>query len=120
MRLASNRLQNCARKGREGMSITVLWEARFTQGQANEGQAVIKRIWDDMTRFQGYVDHETIVDVDDPGHVVVVSHWTSRQAADRVRDEYSRNPNAVEANRLAVEPRRRIVGATVDQASRAA
>jgi heme-degrading monooxygenase HmoA len=102
------------------MSVTVVWEAYFGQQSAEGGQATIKRIWDDMTRCAGYIDHETIVDLNDSGHVLVVSHWNSREAADRVREEYSRNPNALEANRLALEPRRRIVGTVVDQTSKAA
>ena len=69
------------------MSVTVLWEARFGQQHSEEGKATIKRIWEDMTRIAGYVDHETIVDLDNPGHVVVISHWRSRDAADRVPDD---------------------------------
>src|SRR5919109_2015923 len=98
------------------MSVMVLWEAKFGQNRAEKGQDAIKRIWDDMTKYAGYLDHEMIVDIDDPGHVLIVSHWTSREAADRVREEYADNPNAVAANQLALEPRRRIVGATVDHA----
>lgn len=102
------------------MSITVLWDARFRQQNAQAGQDVVKRIWDDMTGFAGYIDHEAIVDVGDSGHVVVVSHWSSREAADRALTEYRNHPNAVEANSLALEPRRRTVGATVHQSAKAA
>lgn len=102
------------------MNVTVVWEARFGPDNANQGQKVLKRIWNDMTQCAGYVDHETIADVGDPGHVVVISHWSSREAADRIRDEYSQHPNALEANRLSLEPRRRIVGELVDRAAKAA
>jgi quinol monooxygenase YgiN len=102
------------------MSVVVLWEAKFGRDHTEEGQAVIKRIWDDMSQFAGYVDHETIVDVSDPGHVVVISHWASREAADRVLAEYRNHPNAVQANRLAVEPRRRTLGVIIDTAAKAA
>jgi hypothetical protein len=50
--------------------------------------------------------------VDEPGHFVVVSHWSSREAADLVRDQYASNPNAIRANALVMEPRRRFVGQT--------
>jgi len=78
------------------MGITVVWEARFASRDADNGQGVIKRIWNDKTRFAGYVYHETIVDIYDPGHVVVISHWASREAADRVLAEYRNHSNAVE------------------------
>jgi hypothetical protein len=55
------------------MNVTVVWEARFRPDNANQGQKVLKRIWNDMIQCAGYVDHETIADVDDPGHVVVIS-----------------------------------------------
>ena len=102
------------------MKVAVVWEAHFGPDNANQCQMIIKRIWNNMTKCAGYVDHETIADVGDPGHVVVISHWSSREAADRIRDEYSQHPNAVEANRLSLEPRRRIVGEIVDWAAKAA
>ena len=42
-----------------------------------------------MTRFQGYVSHLILRDEDERGHLLVVSEWTSRDAADRSLDEYS-------------------------------
>lgn len=95
-------------------------EAKFGRDDAQEGQAVIKRIWDDMTQLAGYVDHETIVNVADPGHVLVISHWASAEAADRVLAEYKKHPNAAQANRLALEPRRRTLGVIIDTAAKAA
>jgi quinol monooxygenase YgiN len=97
-----------------------VWEARFGPDNANQGQKILKRIRNDMTQFAESVDHETIADVGDPGHVVVISHWSSRAAADRIRHEYSQHPNALEANRLSLEPRRRIVGEIVDSAAKVA
>jgi quinol monooxygenase YgiN len=102
------------------MNITAAWEARFGPDNVNQGKMILKRIWNDMTKCAGYVDHETIADVGDPGYVVVISHWSSRAAADRIRHEYSQHPNALEANRLSLEPRRRIVGEIVDSAAKVA
>lgn len=47
-----------------------------------------------------------IQDLDQPGHLIVVSRWASRQAADAAMS-YASHPNA----RRASEPRRRTVGA---------
>lgn len=93
--------------------VHVVWEFRFPPAALAEGEQVVHAIWRDMTRFDGYVDHEVVRDVDDPGHLVVLSRWTSREHADRIRDEYAGHPNAVLADSLVSQPRRRVVAATV-------
>jgi heme-degrading monooxygenase HmoA len=50
-----------------------------------------------MRQFPGYVDHKIVRGLDDPGHVLVISHWTSREA----------------------EPRRRWIGVRVEDCSAA-
>lgn len=35
-----------------------------------------------MPDFEGYVSHKLIEDLDDPGHMLVVSEWASRERAD--------------------------------------
>jgi quinol monooxygenase YgiN len=42
-----------------------------------------------MTRFDGYVAHELIEDLDDSGHLLVVSQWASREHADEALREYA-------------------------------
>jgi len=93
-------------------TVTVIWESRFGRERAAEGCEINQRIWADMRTINGYLDHELLEDVDEPGHFVVVSHWISREAADRIRDHYASNPNAIRANALVIEPRRRFVGKT--------
>jgi quinol monooxygenase YgiN len=91
------------------MGVTVIWEAQFNPENAARGEDAMKRIWEDMRGFKGYLNHEFLTEIDDPAHVIVVSHWESREAADRVREEYRSHPNAVAADHLAAEPRRRVV-----------
>ena len=91
------------------MSIYSIWESRFPAAEAAEGRAVTEAIWRDMPGFEGYLSHELLVDDDDPGHLLVVSRWTSREMADESLRRYAEHPNAQAANRLVVEPRRRIV-----------
>jgi quinol monooxygenase YgiN len=95
--------------GRGGVPI---WESRFPAESANEGITVTKAIWRDMLSFDGYVSHELIQDLDQPGHLIVVSQWASREAADAARS-YASHPNAKRANQLVNEPRRRTVGAAL-------
>jgi quinol monooxygenase YgiN len=69
--------------------VTVIWDIRVRPEASKDGLSLIERIWTDMrTRF-GYVSHRLLEDQDRRGHYVVVSDWASREAADRVRDEYA-------------------------------
>jgi quinol monooxygenase YgiN len=95
------------------MSIYSIWESRFPADAADEGRAVTEAIWRDMPCFDGYLGHELLVDADDPGHLLVVSRWASREHADESLRRYRAHPNADAANRLVVEPRRRILAARV-------
>jgi heme-degrading monooxygenase HmoA len=89
------------------MAVYSIWESQFPPEASAEGRAVTERIWEDMQGYEGYVGHELLHDLDDPGHLLVVSRWESREHADQVLAEYAGNPNALEANRLVASPRRR-------------
>jgi quinol monooxygenase YgiN len=89
--------------------IYSVWDSRFDPGNAAEGLRATDAIWRDMPAFDGYLGHELLVDADDPGHLLVVSQWASREHADAVLREYSGHPNAQAADRLVAQPRRRFV-----------
>jgi quinol monooxygenase YgiN len=93
------------------MPIYAIWESRFPAPRAATGRAVTEAIWRDMTSFEGYLDHELLVDVDDPGHLVVVSQWASQEHADESLRLYADHPNARAVNNLVAEPLRRILAA---------
>jgi heme-degrading monooxygenase HmoA len=94
------------------MSVYSIWESRFPAGSVEEGVAVTKAIWLDMLSFDGYLEHELIEDLDERGHLLVVSRWSSREAADAALS-YRSHPNAQRVNELVSEPRRRTLGASV-------
>jgi heme-degrading monooxygenase HmoA len=94
------------------MSVYSIWESHFPAQSLEEGIDVTKAIWHDMLSFQGYLTHELIQDLDQPGHVIVVSQWASRDAADAALS-YASHPNAERADELVSEPRRRTVGAAI-------
>jgi len=96
------------------VAIYAIWESRFPGPKATEGRAVTEAIWRDMTSFEGYLSHELLVDDDDPGHLLVVSQWASRQDADESLRLYVGHPNARAANDLVSEPRRRIIATPTD------
>ena len=93
------------------MPIYAIWESRFPAPRAATGRAVTEAIWRDMTSFHGYLNHELLVDIDDPGHLLVVSQWASQEHADESLRLYAEHPNARAANDLVGEPRRRILAA---------
>lgn len=94
------------------MAVFSIWEFHFPPERAEEGLEVTRAIWEDMPGFEGYLDHEIVRDLDEPGHLIVVSRWESREAADETLELYRDNPNALRANELVSEPRRRVVGAS--------
>jgi quinol monooxygenase YgiN len=96
------------------MPIYSIWESRFPAARAAAGRAVTEAIWRDMQSFEGYLSHELLVDADDPGHLLVVSQWTSREHADKTLGLYATHPNARAANSLVTEPRRRFVATRAD------
>src|SRR4029450_10112604 len=67
-------------KERPLMSVYSIWESRFPAEPAEEGVKVTKAIWRDMLCFDGYLSHELIQDLDQPGPLFVVSRWGSAAA----------------------------------------
>jgi quinol monooxygenase YgiN len=95
------------------MPVYSVWDSHFPPEAADEGRAITEAIWRDMTEFDGYLGHELIEDLDDPGHLLVVSRWTDRQRPDDVLREYRTHPNAQRANELVTRPRTRFLGLAV-------
>src|ERR1700722_13997833 len=93
------------------MAVYSIWESQFPPEASAAGRAVTERIWQDMQAYQGYIGHELLAVLDDPGHLLVVSRWQSREHADQELAAYAGHPNAPEANRLVSRPRRRTVAA---------
>ena len=91
------------------MAVYSIWESKFPPQAATEGRTVTEAIWRDMPGFDGYLGHELLVDADDPGHVLVVSRWETREHADASLRAYAGHPTAQAANRLVAQPRRRII-----------
>jgi quinol monooxygenase YgiN len=92
------------------MPVFSVWESHFPSQARAEGQAVTEAIWRDMESFAGYLSHELIEDLDDPGRLLVVSRWTDREHADAALKEYADHPNARRARQLVSRPRTRMVG----------
>ena len=94
------------------MSVYSIWESHFPAEKAEEGISATQAIWRDMLSFDGYVSHELIQDLDEPGHLFVVVEWESREAADAAMS-YASHPNAKRVDALVSKPRSRTVGASL-------
>jgi quinol monooxygenase YgiN len=92
------------------MPVYSVWESQFPPAAAHEGRQVTEAIWRDMLAFDGYVTHALVEDLDDPGHLLVVSQWASRAHADQALRDYADHPNARRANELVERPRTRFLG----------
>ena len=66
--------------------VTVIWETWLNSGSEDKGLALTRRIWTDMTLFQGYMSHSILIDEDDKGHLLVVSEWTTREGFESLGD----------------------------------
>ena len=66
------------------MSVQSSYEFKFTEASHEEGFCLATGIGDDMTGLTGYLDHEVIQDVADPGHMMVSTRWVSLDAANAV------------------------------------
>src|SRR5262245_45613128 len=95
------------------MTVFSIWESRFPPKSHVAGREVTEAIWRDMQGCCGYLRHVIVEDLEDPGHLIVVSEWESRAAADTVLAEYADHENAKRANALATQPRRRTVGRAI-------
>jgi heme-degrading monooxygenase HmoA len=96
------------------MAIYSIWESHYPSEHAAEGLAVTEAIWRDMPGFDGYLDHQLLVDADDSGHLLVISRWASRENADVSLRQYANHPNARAASRLVSRPRQRTIATVAD------
>jgi quinol monooxygenase YgiN len=69
--------------------VIVVWETWLNSGDEAEGLALTRQIWSDMQHVDGYISHQLLVDQDISSHLLLVSQWHSREAADRSKEEYA-------------------------------
>lgn len=95
------------------MSVYTIWESVFPADREEEGAEATRAIWRDMGDFDAYLDHEIVEDLDQPGHLIVVGRWESREAAEAAIS-YRSSPNARLVDALVSTPRRRTVARMID------
>ena len=71
------------------MDVYVVWETWLKSEYADKGYDITRAIWQDMPGFKGYMGHFLLRDQDDPAHLLLVSHWESRQDAEESKKHYA-------------------------------
>lgn len=74
------------------MSVRSIFEFRFAEAGSEEGLRLAMAVGNDMVALAGYLDHEVIQDVGDPGHLMVNTRWVSQEHADAVLGIYRNDP----------------------------
>ena len=82
------------------MSVKSMFDFKFPEAKQEEGLAISLGIGHDMTVLDGYVDHEVIQDVKDPGHLMVNTLWASQAQSDAVLSKYQSDPKIQQATAL--------------------
>ena len=86
------------------MNVKSVFEFKFPKAAQEEGLTVCKAIGHDMTEKSGYLDHEVIQDVQDPGHLMVNTLWQSQAASDAVLSTYQHDEKVKKASELIGNP----------------
>src|SRR5262249_25811491 len=89
--------------------VTVIWETWLKAGAEEEGLRLTRQVWSDMRSFDGYVSHQTFIDEDSPGHLMVFGKWRSRKDADSVLEKYKDSDTVRRLTPLLARPRDRWV-----------
>ena len=82
------------------MSVASVFEFRFSPETAGEGVEVARAIGADMPATAGCTGYDVIRDLADPGHVVVVTRWTTRSDGEAVLSGYIHDPKVAHATEL--------------------
>lgn len=82
------------------MSVKSMFEFRFPETYHQEGFTICTSIGHDMTLLEGYLDHEVIADLRDPGHFMVNTSWKNEGASTAVLSKYQNDDKIKRATEL--------------------
>ena len=92
------------------MSVKSMFDFHFPAAAHEEGLRLTQAIGNDMRPLDGYLDHEVIQDVKDPGHFMVNTHWSSTEKANAVLSKYKDDPKIKRATELMGSPSPGFIG----------
>ena len=86
------------------MNVKSLFDFKFSTSAREEGLRLAVSIGGDMPSKEGYLSHEVIQDLSDPGHVMVNTLWNNREQAEAVLTVYNNDPKVTQATKLLGAP----------------
>ena len=92
------------------MSVKSVFEFKFSAPTREEGLRLAEGIGNDMPPLKGYMGHEVIRDVADPGHVMVSTHWRTLREAEAILSKYQNDPKVKRATELLAAPPNGFIG----------
>ena len=99
------------------MNVKSVFEFKFSEATRDEGVQLAESIGGDMPSKDGYLSHEVIQDVSDPGHVMVNTLWATQQKAETLLAVYNNDPKVTQATKLIGAPPTGFVGNVLPTAS---
>ena len=82
------------------MSVKSVFEFKFPKEAQEEGLRLCQAVGQDMRALDGYLGHDVLRDVKDPGHVMVTTHWKDQAASDGVLPVYQHDSKIKRATDL--------------------
>ena len=82
------------------MAVKSIFDFRFPAAAQQEGLKLCLEVGHDMVPHEGYLDHEVIQDVNDPGHLMVNTLWESQAAATANLSKYRHDEKIGRATEL--------------------
>ena len=92
------------------MQVKSMFEFKFPAAAREDGVRVAQGIGNDMPSKEGYVSHEVVQDVTDPGHLTVTTLWSSSEQAQSVLAVYNNDAKIKQATDLIGAPPTGFVG----------
>lgn len=82
------------------MRAASVFDFRFKAADAEEGERLATAVGGDMSATEGYIRHDVIGDVQDPGHFAVVTYWHEQAQGEAVLGVYINDDKIERATRL--------------------
>jgi hypothetical protein len=76
------------------MIVETVFEFRFRAEVRERGLELLRAIGADMVPLAGYLEHRIVRDLADPGHLLEVTRWASKEEAEAVLANYPSDPKA--------------------------
>ena len=86
------------------MSAKAMFEYKFPASAQQEGLELLQAVGKDMSATEGYLSYEIVQDVNDPGHLMGNTQWSTQAQATAVLATYQNDAKIKRATALSASP----------------